>query len=173
VKALAYWQAVTNDRSDFLGEIVALLRENRIRFCVVGGVGVNAYVEPTVTLDLDIAVATDDIARVTALLSDHFRTETFAHSINATAPGSDVRVQVQLDPRYADFVLRAVERPVLGLRLPVASVEDVLQGKIWAFSDPSRRGSKRQKDLTDIRRLLESYPELRSSVPAEVIAKFA
>jgi hypothetical protein len=59
---------------------------------------------------------------------------------------------------------------VLGLELPVASVEDVLQGKIWAAQDAGRRGSKRQKDLADIARLLEKYPELRRQVPQEIRA---
>lgn len=169
MKALAYWQAVTNDRSDFLGEIVALLREEGIRYCVVGGVGVNAYAEAVITLDLDIAVATDDIERVRTLLTERYRTETFAHSINASTPGSDLRVQVQTDPRYAAFVPRAVERDVLGLTLPVAAVEDILQGKLWALGDPSRRRSKRIKDHADIERLVEVFPELRSRVPKEIL----
>jgi hypothetical protein len=57
------------------------------------------------------------------------------------------------------------------LRLPVAPVEDVLQGKLWAVLDPARRASKRQKDLADIARLLEAYPDLRDQVPSEVLAK--
>jgi hypothetical protein len=64
-----------------------------------------------------------------------------------------------------------VLREVLGLRLPVASLEDVLQGKLWAALDPDRRASKRQKDLADIARLLEAHPSLRQRVPAEVRAR--
>jgi hypothetical protein len=67
-------------------------------------------------------------------------------------------------------VERAERRDVLGLTLPVARVEDVLQGKIWAVQDRMRRPSKRQKDLADIARLLESYPDLRNDVPREVLA---
>ena len=78
---------------------------------------------------------------------------------------------MQTDPRYAPFLRRASERDVLGTRLPVAAVEDVLQGKIWAVTDPERRPSKRQKDLADIARLLEKFPSLRQSVPADVLAK--
>jgi len=44
--------------------------------------------------------------------------------------GSDLRVQIQTYPCYFAFVERASERDVLGLRLPVAAIEDVLQGKI-------------------------------------------
>jgi hypothetical protein len=66
---------------------------------------------------------------------------------------------------------RSAVRTVLGLALPVASVEDVLRGKVWAAQDPTRRGSKRQKDLADIARLLEGYPHLRAQVPREILAR--
>ncbi len=42
MEALAFWKAVTMDRTDFLERVIALLRENGIRFCVVGGQAVNA-----------------------------------------------------------------------------------------------------------------------------------
>jgi hypothetical protein len=45
----------------------------------------------------------------------------------------------------------------------------VLQGKVWAAGDETRRPSKRQKDLADIARLLEAFPELRASVPAAIL----
>lgn len=60
---------------------------------------------------------------------------------------------------------------MLGLLLPIAAIEDVLQGKLWAVQDPTRRASKRQKDLADIARLLEVAPELRGRVPEAVREK--
>ncbi|HEY3885304.1 MAG TPA: nucleotidyl transferase AbiEii/AbiGii toxin family protein [Vicinamibacterales bacterium] len=60
-------------------------------------------------------------------------------------------------------------RHVLGLTLPVAAIADVLLGKIWAFQDPQRRASKRQKDLADISRLLEADPRLRRHVRADIL----
>ena len=57
------------------------------------------------------------------------------------------------------------------MTLPVASLADTLQGKIWAALDPDRRGSKRQKDLADIARLIEAYPGLRAQVPPELLAR--
>ena len=80
-----------------------------------------------------------------------------------------MRVQLQTDPRYFDFPDRASVRPVLGMPLPVAAVEDVLTGKIWAAQDATRRASKRRKDLLDIERLIETHPELRNQVPAEIL----
>jgi len=76
-----------------------------------------------------------------------------------------------IDARYAPFVDRASRRLVLGMDLPVASVEDLLDGKVWAAMDPSRRPSKRQKDLADIARLIEAYPALRAALPPEILAR--
>jgi hypothetical protein len=53
----------------------------------------------------------------------------------------------------------------------VADIEDVLQGKIWAYSDDQRRMSKRQKDLADILRLIESYPSLMARLPKNIREK--
>lgn len=169
MRALAFWKAVTMDRSDMLEDVFAFLSHNHVRFCAIGGVAVNAYADPVVTLDLDLVLATPDLARVEPLLSGAFTVERFPHSVNLARPGSDLRVQLQTDPRYAPFVDRAQSATVLGITLPVARVEDVLQGKIWAALDPTRRGSKRQKDLADIARLIESQPALRSHVPAEIL----
>jgi len=50
----------------------------------------------------------------------------------------------------------------------VACLEDVVQGKVWAYYDETRRRSKRQKDLSDIMRLVEPHPFLREKLPAEI-----
>lgn len=49
-----------------------------------------------------------------------------------------------------------------------AAPEDVIQGKIWAASDRQRRGSKRQKDLADILRLIETNPSLEKLLPDDL-----
>ncbi len=169
--AAEFWKAVTMDRSEFLDRLIALLAAEGIRYCVVGGQGVNAYADPVVSLDLDLVIAVDDLARAEARLAAAFSLERHPHSLNVAAAASDLRVQIQTDPRYAAFVARAVPREVLGIRLPVAALEDVLQGKVWAASDPARRPSKRLKDLADIARLLEVAPHLRSLIPADLLAK--
>ncbi len=171
MQALEYWKAVTADRSGFLDRLLAVLKESGASYCVIGGQAVNAYVEPVVSLDLDIAVASADLPSAEAALAREFRVERFAHSVNVSASGSDLRAQLQTDPRYSAFVERASPALVLGLRLPVARIEDVLQGKVWAAQDATRRPSKRQKDLADIARLLEARPELRKQVPDDVLAR--
>jgi len=171
MRAQAFWKIVVADQTDFLSRVIELLTESGIRYCVLGGQGVNAYAEPVVSLDLDIVIAVDQLSKAEQLLDKEFNVERFAHSLNVSAAGSDLRVQIQTDPRYEAFLARSTVREVLGLRLPVASLEDVLQGKVWAVLDPTRRSSKRQKDLADIARLLEAYPDLRQKIPAEVLAR--
>ena len=59
-------------------------------------------------------------------------------------PDSDLRVQIHTDPRAYN---------------------------IWAILDPTRRSSKRQKDLADIARLLEMHPALRAQVAEEILTR--
>jgi hypothetical protein len=171
MQALDFWKIVTMDYSNLLENLISFLHEHEIQFCVIGGQAVNAYVEPLVSLDLDLIVATNQIESLKALLEKHFSVKEFPHSLNISIPNSDVRVQIQTDERYASFLNHSVTRNVLGISLPVARIEDVLQGKIWAVSDSDRRGSKKQKDLADIARILESYPQLRNKVPQEILSK--
>ncbi len=169
MQAKTFWKVVVADHTDFLDRLLDGLATRGIRFCVLGGQGVNAYVDPVVSLDLDVVIATDQRPDVEAWVRREFQVESFPHSLNISAPGSNLRVQVQLYPRYSEFVDRATTREVLGYRLPIASLSDVLQGKLWAAADPSRRASKRQKDLADIARLIEVYPHLRNGVPPDII----
>lgn len=171
MQALNYWKTVTMDRSNLLERLLMLLNSHGIRYCVIGGQAVNAYVEPLVSLDLDLVVAVEQLDEAIKLLATEFEVKDFPHSLNVYLPGSDIRVQVQTDERYASFPERARFEEVLGLALPVASLEDTLRGKIWAALDPDRRASKRQKDLADIARLIEAYPWLRSQVPQEILLR--
>ncbi|HMC59741.1 MAG TPA: nucleotidyl transferase AbiEii/AbiGii toxin family protein [Candidatus Solibacter sp.] len=171
MRAAAFWKAVTLDHSNFLESLIALIEEHGIRYCVIGGQGVNAYVEPLVSLDLDLVIAVEQLTQAEALLRSRYEVERFSHSLNISAAGSELRVQLQTDPRYFEFVKRSTGRDVLGISLPVASLEDVLQGKVWAVSDPARRASKRRKDLLDIERIVESYPHLRERVPKDILSR--
>jgi hypothetical protein len=171
MQAATFWKTVTMDHADLLEQTLQVLEEAGARYCVIGGQAVNAYAEPVVSLALDFALAPGEIERVAALFGPPIRTERFEHSVNLSAPGSDLRVQFQVDPRYQEFPARAEVREVLGHQLPVARLEDVVRGKVWAASDPSRRASKRQKDLADISRLLEEHPEVRELVPQSILRR--
>ena len=162
---------VTNSQEDFLQDFLDLLEERDAPFCVIGGLAVNAYAEPVVSLDL--VVISEQMDELVEILGQRFTVHRFPHSINVSSPSSDLRIQLQTDPGYQDFIARASRRMVLGYEVSVAALEDVLQGKGWAFSDPTRRPfgyaqdrpSKRQKDLADILRLVETHPHLIALLP--------
>lgn len=166
--ALAFWKAVVEDRSNFLERVIAMLSDHGIRYCVIGGVAVNAYAHPIVTEDLDIIVAVEQLPEVRALFEAEFKVRDFAHSFNVYDPGSKLQVQVQLDAELTEIAERAEVRDVMGLSVPVAAPRDLLLLKIAAALEPTRRGSKRQKDLADLVRLVEAFPELRAQIPAEL-----
>jgi len=98
------------------------------------------------------------------------KVEQYEHSVNLSIQESDLRIQIQTDGRYQDFLSRAVQREVLGYTMYVADLEDVLQGKVWAYSDEESRRSKRQKDLADIMRLIETHPDLRKKLPSDILS---
>jgi hypothetical protein len=156
---------VTNSQEDFLQEFLDLLEEREVPFCVIGGLAVNAYAEPVVSLDLDLVVTSDRVDALAEALEQRFTVHRFPHSINVSSSSSDLRIQLQTDPKYQGFIARASRRMVLGYEVSVVVLEDVLQGKVWAFSDPAQQPSKRQKDLADIMRLVETHPHLIALLP--------
>jgi hypothetical protein len=166
-----FWQLVVRDRADFLPRLLRALSDSRARYCVIGGVAVNAYAEPHITLDFDLVMAADDLPALERALAGDFDLERFALTTNVTSPESGLRVQISTDARYAGAIERAGRRAVLGCEMRVAALPDVLQGKIWAAESPDRRPLKRQKDLFDVARLLEAHPELRELVPADILSK--
>jgi len=158
--------SLANGKSDIIQTLLDILAETDSKYCLIGGLAVNAYVEPVVSLDLDIVAAAenlDDICR--AAKERGLKVEEFEHSVNLTSDNSDLRIQLQTDPRYQRFVSNAEDRDVLDYSMKIAKLEDVLQGKVWAYMDKTPRKSKRQKDLADIFRIIEKYPQLKTSLP--------
>ena len=158
--------SLAKGKSDIIQILLDILSKTGSRYCLIGGLAVNAYVEPVVSLDLDVVAAAEDVVAICkAAKKLGLKVEQFEHSVNLTSPNSDLRIQLQQDPRYQKFVSNAQNSSVLGYKMKVARVEDVLQGKVWAYSDKTRRKSKRQKDLADIFRIIEKYPQLEASLP--------
>ncbi len=146
----------------------------QFNYCLIGGLAVNCYVEPVYTLDADLVLVAHALPDVTKRLSMlDFAVAVHTHSVNATPPASDLRIQFTRDMRYQAFLPRSVEHTVLGERIRVACLEDVVQGKLWAYGDPARRLSKRKKDELDLIRLAEAYPHLLSRYPESLRRQFA
>jgi hypothetical protein len=161
-----FLNSLANGKSDIVQSLLDILSETGADYSVIGGLAVNAYVEPVASLDVDIVLASRDVVKViNAAKTRGWRVDQFEHSVNLTAPGSDLRIQIQTDPRYQEFIAGAESRNVLGYGMKVAKLQDVLKGKVWAYMDKSRRKSKRQKDLADVLRITESFPELATDLP--------
>ena len=160
---------MANGESDIIQILLDILSKTGSRYCLIGGLAVNAYVEPVVSLDLDIVAAVENLEAICKEARERgLKIEPFEHSVNITGVSSDLRIQFQTDPRYQQFVSSADGRNVLGYTMRVARVEDVLQGKVWAYMDTTRRKSKRQKDLADIFRIVEKFPHLETSLPQSI-----
>lgn len=126
------------------------------------------HVEPVYTLDADIVLVGAGRAAMSAHLQEQgYRIEEHPYSLNAFAPVSDLRIQFTTDERYQAFLPRSIQAEILGIPVRVACLEDITQGKLWAWSDPQRL-SKRKKEELDLIRLAEGYPELKSSYPTEL-----
>ncbi len=162
------WKSVISDEPNLLERVTGLLNEHGFRYCVIGGQAVSSYVEPVVSLDLDLAVAPDQFDAARNLLESTFYVRRYEPWLSISMAGSDFRVQLQTDPDYEGIIGRAKPRRILGMELPVASLEDLVRCKVDAALDPKRRASKRQKDLADIARLLEVYPQFRERLPEEI-----
>ena len=160
---------IANGKKDIISILLNLLQELNCTYCVIDGLGVNAYAEPVVSLDLDIVLIADRVVDFRAAVSSSgMKVEEFKHSINISTAESDLRIQIQTDQRYQDFLFRSELKQVLGYTMSVASLSDLLKGKVWVYSDETRRKSKRQKDLSDIMRLVETYPFLYEQLPPSI-----
>ena len=162
---------ISNSKKDFAGDFFKVLERKKIKFCIIGGLAVNAYAEPVVSLDIDVVISMAKLDEVINELRKHFKVKRFEHSINVSDRYSDLRIQIRTDKIYQEFIKRSKKRIVLGYKVPVASIEDVLKGKVLAYFDKTRRESKRQKDLADILRLLESKPEIVNLLTEELKEK--
>jgi len=166
MRSKKFLNSLANGQFDMIQMLLDILAQTGSRYCLIGGLAVNAYADPVVSLDVDVVIAGEHLEAVSlAAKARGLKVEPFERSVNMSSPDSDLRIQLQTDPRYQDFISRAELKDVLGYRMRVAKLEDVLQGKVWAYLDQTRRRSKRQKDLADIVRIVEVYPQLSAKLP--------
>jgi hypothetical protein len=167
--AAEIYESVTNGGATDFGEVVEILNRSK-PWCLIGGFAVNCYVEPVYTVDVDLVVVATELSKIIgALEKAGFKVERFEHSTNAQRPGSELSVQFTTDARYQDFLKDTSDRDVLGISVPVASLENIVRGKIWAWQDGTRRLSKRKKDELDLIRITEAHAEVRHLMPSQII----
>jgi hypothetical protein len=171
--AAEVFESVTGSGSSDFALLVSILNK-RGPWCLIGGLAVNCYVEPVYTLDADIVVAVQAVDSIKQDLAEAgFSISEFPYSVNAKMSGSELRIQLTMDLRYQDFLNETTIMEVLGEQVPVASLANITRGKIWAWSDQTRRPTKRKKDELDLMRLLERYPQLRNLMPEEINRQIA
>lgn len=164
------WQ--TNGGTNDVMLLIECLEKADISWCVIGGLAVNHYaVEPMVTQDVDLVVTSNNIEKtIEVLQAAGFKMEKFPWSINFYGR-SKISIQISLEEFYLSYPLRAVPADIHGILMRVACIEDTLKGKICAYRDPTRRTSKKYKDLGDIARLVESYPKLWVNLDSDIKEK--
>ena len=115
--AKEFIKAIANGETDIIQALLDLLQQTDSLYCVVGGLAVNAYVEPVVSLDLDVVVVARNIELICEkALAQGFKVERFPHSINLSSAKSELRIQLQTDDRYQEFMSRATKKKHRGLR---------------------------------------------------------
>lgn len=149
--------------------LVATLESLEIAWCMIGGLAVNHWAaEAMATADVEIVIAAEQVDNaVKALTAAGFKAKKFQWSVNLTGR-SKVSVQISTEKVYQEFPARSVPADIHGILMRVANLSDTLTGKLLAYRDKQRRPSKRQKDLTDIMRLVEAHPKLKKMLPADV-----
>jgi len=152
--------------------LVATLERLEIAWCMIGGLAVNHWAtEPMATADVDIVIASERVEEaVKALQAAGFKAKKFKWSVNLQGR-SKVSVRISTEKVYQEFPGRSVPADIHGILMRVANLRDTLAGKLLAYRDKERRASKRQKDLTDILRLVEAHPKLKKLLPADVAKK--
>jgi hypothetical protein len=167
--AAQIYESVTNGGTSDFSDVVAILDQQR-PWCLVGGLAVNCYVEPVYTVDVDLVAVAANLSQIEAQLKvAGFKVERFAHSMDAQRAGSKLNIQFTTDARYQSFLADATERDVLGMNVPVATLQNIVRGKVWAWQDTNGRLSKRKKDELDLIRIAEAYPDTRRLIPENII----
>jgi predicted nucleotidyltransferase len=155
-----------------LRQLADLLEKERVSYAVIGGIAVQLYTEePRTTRDIDVALASyQDLPRIALELAGFEHEGRFDHSDNWRAPGSAPRkqrtaIQFMADQLTPGSVERAQTFELLGMRLRVAKLPDLVLLKLEAAEEPRRRPSKRRSDAADVSRLLEEHPDLEQELP--------
>ncbi len=166
--AKTFFNAVTDSKIDFLQEFIDIINELNINYCVIGGLAVNNYTDPYVSRDIEIVIVANKIEKLVTVLKKRFRVKELIKSINVTTPLSALIIDIKTDKRYQAFLNGTQLGHVVGYDLMVASIEDVLQGKVWAWENPKHKYSEKVQDWTYIARIIEKYSHLMPKLPKDM-----
>jgi hypothetical protein len=63
--AKEFINSLANGKLDIIQILLDILEKTHSKYCLIGGLAVNAYVEPVVSLDLDIVAAVQNVKFIT------------------------------------------------------------------------------------------------------------
>ena len=114
---------IANGKEDILQIFLKELKDTKLDYCVIGGLAVNCYAEPVVSLDLDIVVAADieaggDTEVVVAVPAD---TEAVQDSIGAAVAHTVWATASRHKPASLCFPGQLRRRPPADTALSAAS----------------------------------------------------
>lgn len=136
-----------------LVKVLDLFKENRIDYCVIGGLAMLLHQGRANTVDIDFYVLVNDLKDVVKVFRDHQHEVKSAgeHQLKAMVDG--VPIDILYADHYigADVVKRAAEKKLGGHFVRVATPEDLIILKTLA---------NRSVDRRDIEELREVYGKL-------------
>jgi len=153
------------------------------RHALVGGLAVSARAEPRFTRDVDFAVAVDNDAQAERVIYElQQRGFLVAATIEQTVTNRLATVRMRdagegpyLDLLFAscgaepEIVAGATPLDVLGVRVPVAAVGDLIAMKLVS-RDPRRR-PRDQQDLVELAAVADATEWARAATTIELIAQ--
>jgi Uncharacterised nucleotidyltransferase len=147
------WEAIEAS----LKKAVAALRESDLPFLLAGSLAVWARGGPETRHDLDLVVKPDDAERALAVLEKAgMRREKPPEEWLYKAWDGDVLIDLIFHPRGLEVTDEVIERGdllhVLGITIPVMSIEDVLATKLLALHE-------HQLDYTGLVRIARAVRE--------------
>ncbi len=166
--AAEVYESVTNGGASLFAKVVGILNLHG-PWCLIGGLAVNHYVDPVYTIDADVVIAAENLDAVQdELIAVGFVVQRYPQSVNAKTRDSQLSLQFTTAARYQPFLERVQPAEILGCHVPIAALPDLIQGKVWAWADPTRGLSKHKKDELDLVRIGEKYPELQTLLPPAI-----
>jgi predicted nucleotidyltransferase len=140
-----------------LKKVVAALRDAEVPFLLAGGLAMWARGGPETRNDLDFVVKEEDVERAVEVLAEAgMRAEKPPEEWLWKAWDGDVLVDLIFRPRGLDVtdevIARGEELHVLGITMPVMSIEDVLATKLLALHE-------HELDFTGLMRIARAVRE--------------
>ena len=153
-----------DDKERVLASLAHILVSERTPYALIGGVAVQFYIEePRATADIDVALPRPDWLPSNRLIEAGFSyagEHDWTENWRAPAGPGKKRLAIQFSIReeMAGVVDRGIDVDV-GFPLRIAALPDLIQLKLDAAGEKSRRLIKRKRDMLDVEELLEVHPE--------------